>query len=646
MNTCPVCGKHNEDTAVSCQFCGTRLTNFGLSEELKIPKIEPGNVLAGRYRILTKVGKGGMGHVYAAEEESLGISRHVAIKILPPQMMLDEGLAARFREEIKIAAALDHPNIVPIYSLGEHHGVYFYVMKLLDGMTAFQRLRQQGPFSELEVREIIPPIARALNYAHSKGVIHRDVKSNNIHIGKDNSVMLMDFGIARSADSSEITLPGQIVGTAEYMAPEQWYGEAGVGSDIYSLGVVCYELICGKVPFKSKNTFELMKMHQEVPPEPLRPIAPYLSEDLERIIFKCLAKEKADRYASALDLAVALEAKPVEKAEAEKVAEQPAQEADTEVSTLRTSVMEKPPEELSETDRKAWDLCQKADDLYAHGQLDKAIATVQKALKLAPERPDVISRQKKYENLKALIERTIKRADQALKDTLPQQAVNDYERVLQSYPIPEVAAKLARARTQMEEAKQFYNRARLLESRGKRKQALKLIKKLEKLDREVGDLKTRRMMLSNRSRPRRKRKSKLTNVINGPRIIVFLLLLAIVGLVFGARPALYYVADHQYQQDTNKSLFLSSSSALKIYETIKSLRISNILVEERIAEIKLRAKKHYVNLGDKMMKEKNLGKAIEYYRKALDMDPVDPDLRDVVGMLEAKFAVKKSLGNL
>ena len=651
MKNCPYCGKVNEDLDQTCRFCGSNLEKTTATRRLRIPKIEPGNILAGRYRILTEVGKGGMGFVYAAEEESLGIKRNVAIKVLPPQMMMDEGLMARFREEIKIAAALDHPNIVPIYSLGEHQGVYFYVMKLLDGQTATQKMRQDGLFTEDELRRTIAPIARALHYAHTKGVIHRDVKSNNIHISYDDTVMLMDFGIARSAESSEITLPGQIVGTAEYMSPEQWYGEVDPRSDIYSLGVVMYELLTGKVPYKSKNAFEVMKMHQEFAPEPPSSLVPNLGTELTSIILRCLEKDPARRFQTAKDLADALEARtPYETPAPTKertIPRPPSNETIESLTAVKTTVLEKPPKMLTGSEKKAWELCAKADQAYEHGQLTKAIAFVQKAKKLTKERPDVIQREKKFTNLKKLIDFTLTRADQAMADIKPQQALEDYERILQAYPIPSVAAKMAQAQQQIEQAKELYAQARYVGDKGKFKKALRLLKKVEKLDREAGDLDGRRDLLKTKKKaPRVKRKSGpglFRRIFRPRRVIVGMILIILVGGVVGARPGLMFLADWTYRTSQNEFIFQKSYSSLNLYKALQILKVEDPIIQERIDDINVRAKNFYLKLGSDAQKSNNLSAAINWYKKALFYDPIDIKLQDLISMLEAKYAVIQSM---
>jgi len=611
----------------------------------KIIQVEPGDLIAGRYRILSIIGKGGMGYVYAAEEESLGIKRLVALKVLPPQLMMDEGLRARFLSEIKIAAGLDHPNIVPIYTLGEHFGLYFYVMKLLDGETAVRILRNTGPFEEQELRRIISLIARALQYAHKKGVIHRDVKSNNIHIGSDGNVTLMDFGIARSSESSEITLPGQVIGTAEYMSPEQWIGEVDGRSDIYSLGVVLYELATGRLPFVSKNLFELMKMHQEMPPDNPRSLVSGISRELEHIIIKCLAKDRADRFETADDLAQALEAdyQPILSGAATGDVSPLETDAALESKPI-TGRMERPPKDLSRGDKKAWELCAKADEAAAHGDLDQALLLLKKAQKSLPDDEQIKTKIQNYLDLRERIELILKRAAQALADARPQQAIIDYENALRFLPLPAVVSNLQSARAQAEKAKRMYMRVKLLAERGKIAKALKLLDEVAKLDKEAGNLAGRRAQLQSRAITVKKttRRSKFWTYALQFSVLALVVAL-IVGVIIYSPTALLKAADHQYEKRDNAHWFESSFSALKLYTSLKKMGVREERIDQRIQEIKSAAKSNFIELGNKALNAKQLNEAVKWYREALAYDPADVKLRDIVEVLEAKLSVRKTM---
>ncbi|NLH47627.1 MAG: serine/threonine protein kinase [Myxococcales bacterium] len=615
---------------------------------LLFQQIEPGIVLAGRYRILSSIGKGGMGFVYAAQEESLGIKRMVAIKVMPPQMMMDEGLLRRFREEIKIASGLDHPNIVPIYSLGEHHGVYFYVMKLLDGATAYQKLHKDGPFAEAEVRRLIAPIARALHYAHSKGVIHRDVKSNNIHISVDGFPTLMDFGIARGAEASELTLPGQVVGTAEYMSPEQWYGEVDGRSDIYSLGIVLFELATGQLPFRSKHTFELMKLHQEVPAPSPRSVAPQISPALERLILKCIAKDPAARFATAQLVAEALESPydPNEVSAAVEIVAPAADGGEAPLSGSHTLLQESPVAELTGADKKVWHLCVQADEAYASGQIDVAIKLIGKAGKLSPDSNQVATRRTKYTKMKELTEQILARARKKLADGYPKQAIVDCENVLRCIPSPSAVALINQAQRQIAEAEKLVEKAQQLRAAGKIKAFTKSIAAAQRLNAELEYTSGTAI----RPRPQPVKAPKPVKKKTGPpiftraRVIGLSIFIAVVVLVLGIKPGLLYLADSRFIQNTEDSLFLSPASAYQLYKISSFLGFNAGQAEERLRLIQLKAKNHYVNQANQAVQSNDLGLAVEMLNKALKHDPTDAKLRDTLDLLQAKYQVQKSIG--
>jgi tetratricopeptide (TPR) repeat protein len=612
-----------------------------------MPQIEPGMVLAGRYRILSSVGKGGMGQVYAGEEESLGIRRLVAIKVLPPQMMLDESLMARFREEIRIAAQLDHPHIVPIYSLGEHQGVYFYVMKLLDGQTAFQRLRQSGPFTEPDLRKMAAPIARALHYAHSKGVIHRDIKSNNIHLGADGHPTLMDFGVARGHESAELTSPGQIIGTAECMAPEQWVGHAEPRSDIYGLGVVLYELAAGKLPCDSRQTYELMKFHMEVTPPRLRIAAPGMSAELEAIVLKCLAKEPNDRYPHALALAEALES-PYRAPDAAPDAPPPAVEpaaftgdrSPTAMETARTMLTPGAAVELVRVDKRLWRKCVTADEAYAGGELAEALRLMKRAAKAYPDSREVKERVEKFSKMKALTDQIMARGDAAMAAAKLKQAIAEYENVLRCMPLPAAAAKLVRARAQAEQADELLYRAQQAKRDGRPGEALKLAARAFRMHQEIdpphdGGPRS--------GRHKRRPKKKRAPIVTGGRVALLLFVALLVAAVDGARPLLLRLADAAYDANTDQSLFLAEFGAERYYAALARLPSPPPRVADRLRTINRRAKAYYTARANEAVQSGALGAAIKYLEKALARDPGDGKLVDALQLYQAKYAVQQSL---
>jgi serine/threonine-protein kinase len=264
-----------------------------------------GTLFAGRYRISRKLGGGGMADVYLAEDQELG--RRVAIKMLHGRYANDEQFVERFRREATHAAGLSHPNIVSIYDRGEADGSYFIVMEYVEGRTLKELIRERGlcpiPVAIAYTRQILA----ALRYAHRHGVVHRDIKPHNVIVDSEGIVKVTDFGIAR-AGASQMTEEGAIIGTAQYLSPEQARGApVDQTSDLYSTGIVLFELLTGAVPFTGDSPVEIAMKHlAETPPAPssLRSDVP---SDLDLVVVRALAKEPADRYQSAAAMDADLE---------------------------------------------------------------------------------------------------------------------------------------------------------------------------------------------------------------------------------------------------------------------------------------------------------------------------------------------------
>ncbi len=267
---------------------------------------ETPRVLSGRYELSHLVARGGMAEVYRAHDRLL--DRPVALKVLFPELSVDRAFVERFRREAQAAANLSHPNIVPVFDWGEDGGTYFIVMEFIDGRALSSILRSAGPMHPDRAAEIGADVAIALAYAHRHGVIHRDVKPGNVLITEDGIVKVTDFGIARAVNTEEsLTQTGAVMGTATYFSPEQAEG-MGVDArtDIYSLGVVLFEMVTGRPPFMGDTPVAVASKHvRENPPTP-REINPAVPPDLEAIILKCLAKSPEYRYATGDDLRVDL----------------------------------------------------------------------------------------------------------------------------------------------------------------------------------------------------------------------------------------------------------------------------------------------------------------------------------------------------
>jgi serine/threonine protein kinase len=268
-------------------------------------------VLSANYELESEVGRGGMGIVYCARDRRL--KREIAIKVLPPELSFRADIRQRFLREAETAAQLNHPNIVPIYTVEEKDNLVYFVMSYIKGDNLGQRLQQHGPIAPVEVRRILREVADALSYAHNRNVIHRDIKPDNIIIDEETGrAMVTDFGIARAltdSGDSRLTATGMAIGTPAYMSPEQSAGDSAIDgrSDLYSLGVVGYQMLCGQPPFVANNTPSMLVKHLSEKPIPVDERWPDLPQDLSRAVMMCLEKDPADRFPSAAAFAVALD---------------------------------------------------------------------------------------------------------------------------------------------------------------------------------------------------------------------------------------------------------------------------------------------------------------------------------------------------
>jgi len=261
-------------------------------------------LLDGRYRVIRKLGTGGMASVYLAEDQELG--RRVAIKLLDERHAQDEQFVERFRREAESAAGLSHPNIVSIYDRGEAEGTYYIAMEYLEGTTLKELLIRRGPTPVRVAIDYARQILQALDFSHRHGIVHRDIKPHNVVVAPDGRVKVTDFGIARSG-SSQMTEAGSIIGTAQYLSPEQAQGKpVHPSSDLYSVGVVLYEMLTGTVPFTGETALEIAMKHLNSVPEPPSERRPpgigEVPHEFDAVVLRALAKDQHDRYRTAREM--------------------------------------------------------------------------------------------------------------------------------------------------------------------------------------------------------------------------------------------------------------------------------------------------------------------------------------------------------
>ena len=268
-------------------------------------ELSPGTVVDGRYRVLSRLGSGGMADVLLAEDQQLG--RKVALKVLHLRFAEDPGFVERFRREAQAAAGLQHPNVVAVYDRGSYDGTYYIAMEYLPGRSLKQLIRLQAPLDPVRAIDIAIQILKAARFAHRRGVIHRDLKPHNVIVDDSDHATVTDFGIAR-AGASDMTETGSIMGTAQYLSPEQAQGHAvSPASDLYAISVVLYEMLTGRVPFDAEPAVTIALKHVSESPPPPSTVNPSVPPELEHVVLWALNKNPADRPAEAEQLIAALE---------------------------------------------------------------------------------------------------------------------------------------------------------------------------------------------------------------------------------------------------------------------------------------------------------------------------------------------------
>ncbi|HMU62440.1 MAG TPA: protein kinase, partial [Gemmatimonadales bacterium] len=309
---CSHCGHKLEDAWTACPICGARVGSAGDARGVAMGDVSQTSLirdtLAAEYEILEELGRGGMAIVFRARD--IALDREVAVKVLPFSLAFDGEFVERFQREARTAAQLEHPNIIPIYRVGRTGQVIFFVMKLVRGGSLATLVEGGGRLPPGEIRRILVESGKALNYAAEKGIVHRDIKPDNIMFDEHGACVITDFGIAKAASGQRLTSTGMSIGTPHYMSPEQARAQDTDGrSDIYSLGVVAYQALLGEVPYDGEDSFSIGYKHIMEPlPEPV------LNTPDERrlytVIRKMLAKDPADRFQTGLDLVEEIEGRP------------------------------------------------------------------------------------------------------------------------------------------------------------------------------------------------------------------------------------------------------------------------------------------------------------------------------------------------
>jgi len=308
---CSSCGHKLEDAWTACPICGARVggadaARVSMGDVSQTSLIR--DTLAAEYELLEELGRGGMAIVFKAKEKAL--DREVAVKVLPFSLAFDSEFVERFQREARTAAQLEHPNIIPIYRVGRTGQVIFFVMKLVRGGSLGTLLDGGGRLLPSEIRRVLVESGKALNYAAEKGIVHRDIKPDNIMFDEHGAAVITDFGIAKAASGQRLTSTGMSIGTPHYMSPEQARAQETDGrSDIYSLGIVAYQALLGAVPYDGEDSFSIGYKHIMEPiPEPVLNTAD--ERRLFAIIKKMIAKDPADRFQTGLDLVEEIEGRP------------------------------------------------------------------------------------------------------------------------------------------------------------------------------------------------------------------------------------------------------------------------------------------------------------------------------------------------
>lgn len=308
---CLQCNASRAEGLLQCPGCSTRLGDTGAmnaaaaDELLALVRKELGR----DYEVQAELGRGGMAVVYRAVE--IELLRPVALKVLPPELASTQTMAERFKREARLAASFDHPNIIPIYRVGQSGGVFYIAMKFIEGRPLDDIIERQGPLPIPVVIHVLRAATRALAFAHKNNVVHRDVKGANILIDQDGRIVVTDFGIARASEDAGLTQTGLLMGTPYFMSPEQCAGHrVGQQSDQYSLGIVAFQMLAGVVPFRAETIPGIMQHHFFTPVPSLRDVRTDVPRALVEVVNRALSKRPGDRYVSTQDMMAAVDAIP------------------------------------------------------------------------------------------------------------------------------------------------------------------------------------------------------------------------------------------------------------------------------------------------------------------------------------------------
>jgi serine/threonine protein kinase len=315
---CPACSYENPETSVQCAKCTTPLpltdqtlatsgqgwsvpAAEGVISATALVQLSPGTSIGSRYEIIRLLGQGGMGAVYQAHDKEL--ERQVAIKVIRADMAANPEILQRFKQELILARQITHKNVIRIFDLGQADGIKFITMEYIEGENLQGVLRRKKKLEPAEAANILAQVCRALEAAHNEGVIHRDLKPQNIMLDKSGRAYVMDFGIARSMLGAGMTQTGALIGTPDYMSPEQAKGQTlDARSDLFSIGIIFYEMLSGQVPFDADTTMGKLWKRTNEPARPLDELDKTIPRPLSDIVRKCLEIEPQKRFASAGEL--------------------------------------------------------------------------------------------------------------------------------------------------------------------------------------------------------------------------------------------------------------------------------------------------------------------------------------------------------